>query len=406
MAWILLCFDVLPTFETREGSHAMLHQNSVFHSLLKLVPWRAFERLVDEHRADKRVRRLTTKDQLIALLYAQFSGAQSLREIEGGLASHATRLYHLGGSEVSRSTLSDANVARPSAVFAGLFAELLAQAGHGLKRKVGEAVHLIDSTGLRLNALSADWAHFSAGVCGAKLHVIYDPDAERPIYAAVTPAKINDITAAKVMPITEGATYVFDLGYYDYAWWAKLDAAGCRIVTRLKVNTKLSVVAENPLANGSTILSDRIGHLPSRMAGNRKNPFEDAVREVRVRIETGKVLRILSNDLDAPAEEIADLYKRRWQIELFFSWVKQTLKIGHFLGTSQNAVRIQIATALIAFLLLRLAHALQKSVDSLLAFTRLVRSNLMFRRPLDRLLEPPPPLIKDQRQLSLSLCQI
>lgn len=384
----------------------MLHQNSVFHTLLKLVPWRAFERLVDEHGADKRVRRLTTKDQLIALLYAQFSGAQSLREIEAGLASHAARLYHLGGSEVSRSTLSDANVARPSAVFAGLFAELLAQAGRGLKRKVGEAVYLIDSTGLRLNALSADWAHFSAGVCGAKLHVIYDPDAERPIYAAVTPAKINDITAAKVMPITEGATYVFDLGYYDYAWWAKLDAAGCRIVTRLKVNTKLNVVAENPVAKGSTILSDRIGHLPLRMAGNRKNPFEDAVREVRVRIKTGKVLRILSNDLDAPAQEIADLYKRRWQIELFFRWVKQTLKIGHFLGTSQNAVRIQIAIALIAFLLLRLAHALQKSVDSLLAFTRLVRSNLMFRRPLDRLLEPPPPLIKDQRQLSLSLCQI
>jgi IS4 transposase len=124
-----------------------------------------------------------------------------------------------------------------------------------------------------------------------------------------------------------------------------------------------------------------------------------------VRIESGKVLRILTNDLDAPAIEIAGLYKRRWQIELFFRWVKQTLRIRHFLGRSDNAVRIQIAVALIAFLLLRLAYAAQRTVHSLLAFARLVRANLMHRRPLDRLLDPPPPLIKDQRQWSFNLCQ-
>lgn len=383
----------------------MLHQNSVFHSVLKQVPWHRFDQLVDEHHADKHVRRLTTKGQLIALIYAQLSGAQSLREIEAALASHTTRLYHLGGEEVARATLADANAQRPWQVFGGLFALLTGQLTRGLKRKAGEAVHLIDSTGLRLSALSKDWAQFSTGVCGAKMHVIYDADADCPIYAAVTPANVNDITATKAMPISAGATYVFDLGYYDYGWWAKLDAAGCRIVTRLKVNTKLKVVAENAVAKGSNILSDRIGHLPQRMARNRNNPFHDPVREISVHIESGKVLRILTNDLDAPAIEIADLYKRRWQIELFFRWVKQTLKIRHFLGRSENAVRIQIAVALIAFLLLRLAHALQKSVDSLLAFTRLVRSNLMFRRPLDRLLEPPPPLIKDQRQWSFNLCQ-
>ena len=384
----------------------MLHQNSVFHTLLKLIPWHAFDRLVDEHKADKKVRRLPTRNQLIAMLYAQFSGAESLRAIEAGFESHATRLYHLGACEVSRSTLSDANAQRSWEVFAGLFAELIGCSNRGLKRKIGETVHLIDSTGLRLSALSADWAHFSAGVCGAKLHVVYDPDADCPIYAAVTPANINDITAAKAMPIKEGATYVFDLGYYDYSWWAKLDDAGCRIVTRLKVNTPLAVVAENAVPKGSFILSDRIGHLPARLARSSKNPFQEPVREVRVRIETGKILRILTNDLDAPANEIASLYKRRWQIELFFRWVKQTLKIHHFLGTSENAVRIQIAVALIAFLLLRMAHALQNNVKSLLAFVRLVRVNLMHRRPLNRLLEPPPPIIPDQRQLRLNLCQI
>jgi IS4 transposase len=383
----------------------MRHHNSVFHSVLKQIPWHRFDRLVDEHQADKHVRRLSTKGQLIALLYAQLSGAQSLREIETALLSHATKLYHLGGEEPARATLSDANARRPWPVFAGLFSHLVSQATRGLRRRTGEAVHLIDATSLRLSALSQDWARFCAGVCGAKMHVVYDPDAGCPIYAAVTPANVNDITPAKLMPIEPGATYVFDLAYYDFAWWAKLDAAACRIVTRLKTNTRLSLVRDNAVAEGGNILSDRIGHLPQRMAHNRKNPLQVAVREVRLRNDRGTILRILTNDLDAPAEQIADLYRRRWQIELFFRWVKQTLKIKHFIGRSENAVRIQIATALIAFLLLRLAHAAQRAVPGLLAFARLVRANLFHKRPLQRLLEPPEPSQQNRNQMSFDLCQ-
>lgn len=364
----------------------MRHQNSVFHDLLKRVPWDVFDRLVEEHGADWRVRRLPTKSQFIAVLYGQLSGASSLREIEGGLHSHAARLYHLGGRPAQRSTLADANARRPSAVFSALFAEMASRAHRGLRRKIGEATYLIDSTGLRLSGLGSDWAHFSAKTCGAKAHVIYDADAERPIYAAVTTARLNDITVAQAMPIEAGATYVFDLGYYDYAWWARLDAAGCRIVTRFKVNTPLAVTVELNLPEGSDILSDRIGLLPRRQAKNRKNPFSDPVREVRVKTNTGKLLRILCNDLDATAQEIADLYKRRWAIDLFFRWVKQTLKIRHFLGNSENAVRIQIAVALIAYLLLSLAQAAQNIVKGPLPFARLVRANLMHRKRLDRLL--------------------
>jgi transposase len=383
----------------------MRHQNTVFHSVLKFLPWSVVDRLVDRYQANKKVRRLTTQNQLVAMLYAQLAGAESLRAIEAGLSSHAARLYHLGGREVSRSTLSDANSRRPCAVFVDLLAALMGRGERSVQRQLADAVYLIDATGFRLSSLSADWARFSAGVCGAKLHVVYNPDSARPSFAEVTPANVNDITTAKAMPIQPGATYVFDLGYYDYGWWADLDAAGCRIITRLKVNTPLAVCAENPVADGGSILSDRIGHLPARQARSRKNPFQDPVREVRVRTVTGKVLRIVTNDLDAPAEEIAELYKQRWQIELFFRWVKHTLKIRHFLGTSENAVRIQIAVALIVFLLLRMAHAAQTAVTSLLTFTRLIGHNLMHRRPIDSLLEPPPPLIKDQRQLSLNLCQ-
>ncbi len=263
------------------------------------------------------------------------------------------------------------------------------------------STYLIDATGVRLCGAAAEWARFSAKASGAKVHVIYDADADRPIYAAVTAAKINDITAAQAMPIEAGATYVFDLGYVDYRWWAKMNAAGCRIVTRFKANTPFACVAELAVSAGGAILSDRIGHLPARQAANRRNPFADPVREVRVRIETGKLLRILSNDLDASAEEIASLYKRRWAIELFFRWVKQTLKITRFLGRSENAVRIQIAVALIAFLLLRLAQATQKTAQTPLAFARLIRANLMHRRRLDRMLQtdPPPPLNPNQLAL-------
>lgn len=379
----------------------MRHQNSVFHDLLKQVPWDVFDRLVDEHGADRRVRRLPTKSQFIALLYGQFSGALSLREIEGGLGSHSARLYHVGSRPVQRSTLADANARRPSAVFAELFAEMVGRAQRGLRRKIGEATYLIDSTGLRLSGMGSDWAHFSAKACGAKAHVIYDADAGRPVYSAVTAARVNDITAARAMPIEAGATYVFDLGYYDYAWWAELDGAGCRIVTRFKANAPLRVTAELDPPEGGTILSDRIGLLPKRRSKGRANPFTDPVRELRVKTDTGKVLRILSNDLDAPAQEIADLYKRRWAIELFFRWVKQTLKIRHFLGNSENAVRIQLAVALIAYLLLQLARKTQDTVKSPLAFARLVRANLMHRKRIDSLLKPNPPHAEHPNQMLL-----
>ena len=238
-------------------------------------------------------------------------------------------------------------------------------------------------------------------MCGAKLHVDLrsrrrpaDLCRDHPGPGQRHHRRAGDADRAR-------RTYVFDLGYYDYAWWAKLDAAQCRIVTRFKANTPLSVVEQLPVASGPAILSDRIGHLPRRQANSRLNPFQDPVREVRVRLDTGKVLRILTNDLDATAQEIADLYKRRWAIELFFRWVKQTLKITRFLGTSENAVRIQIAVALIAFLLLRLAQTAQRAVTSPLAFARLVRTNLMHRRRLDRLLETEPPPNLNPLQLTL-----
>jgi Transposase DDE domain/Domain of unknown function (DUF4372) len=381
----------------------MRHQNSVFHNITKHVPWSKFEQIVEKYGADRLVRKLTTKRHFIALLYGQLSGSTSLREIVTGMASHETRLYHVGAAPVKRSTMSDANSQRPWQVFSELFAQMLPQAHRGLRRATADAVRLIDSTSIRLSSLSEGWATFSADVFGAKAHLVYDPNADRPVYFAVTPAKVNDITAAKAMPVEPGATYVYDLGYYDYGWWARLDDAGCRFVTRLKKNTPLRLVKKSRVPKNSNIVSDCIGHLPARLANSRNNPLQVPVREICVIIESGKQLRIVTNDLDAPAEEIAELYKQRWQIELFFRWVKQTLRIKHFIGVSENAVRIQIAIALIAFLVLRMAQHAQKAVHSPLEFARLVRTNLMHRRPIDQLLEPLQPIPINSNQLKLGI---
>jgi len=392
-ALIPLAFSWLRIIWTRERINAVRHENIVFYGLLKHVPWGLLEKLVEQHDAEPDSRVLKTKVHLIAMLYAQLCGTRGLREIEDGLRSHASKLYHLGGETVSRSALSTANASRPAEVFAGVLSALMGRLQHGYRRKIGDCVRLIDSTSVRLSGLSGKWARFSTDVCGAKAHIIYDPDADQPLYLMVTPANVNDITAAKEMPVEAYATYVFDLGYYDFGWWARLDQAHARIVTRLKANTPFRAVEERPIAPGSGVLSDRTGYLPARMAASRRNPMSQLVREITVMNESGKMLRIFTNDLTASAREIADLYKRRWAIELFFRWVKQTLKINHFVGTSENAVRIQITVALIAFLLLRLAHEADPIVKSPLAFARLIRANLMHRRAIATLLKealPPP----------------
>lgn len=383
----------------------MRHHNSVFHGILKLVPWGVFEALVDKHGADHRVRRLDSKSQFIAMLFGQLSGASSLREIEAGLESHAARLYHLGGRCVARSTLADANARRPWALYGDVFAHLAAQAGRPLRRQLGDGLRILDATRIELCSLSSGWLDTVNGHRAIKLHIAYDPGSGLPVRATTSDQRVNDITPAKAMPIEPGMTYVFDLAYYDFAWWGRLHAQGCRFVTRIKSHTRLTHTSERPVAhNQDGIVSDRTGRLPGRTRAGADRVLE-RVREVRVRIGSGKIIGVLTNDLEAPAAEIAALYKQRWQIELFFKWIKQNLKIRHFLGTSENAVRIQIFVALIAYLLLRTAQAAQTAIPQPLAFARLVRLNLMHRRPITALKSTPPPIPNDTRQMILQFAQ-
>ena len=299
----------------------MRHQNSVFHQLLQLVPWDRFDQLVECHGADARIRRLSTKSQLVALMYGQLSGAQSLREIEQGMASHEQRLYHLGVRKPARSTLADANAKRSGQLFADLFAVMTKSATRGLRRSLREGVHLVDATSMRLTELSRCWADWGENGAIVKLHVDFDADRSIPANVAITPARINDVGMADTMPIEAGATYVFDLGYYDFRWWSRLDAAGCRIVTRLKTHTRPRLLEEREVDPGGNIKSDADIAIDGRLKSARgaRHPLAGIrLREVVVETDDGRSLRLVTNDLHAPAAHIGALYKARWQIELFF----------------------------------------------------------------------------------------
>jgi len=375
----------------------MQHQNTVFHDLIKHVPWTEFDRLVEQHRSDHRVRRLDSKSQFLALLFGQLSGADSLRSIVAGMASHRSRLYHLGAKAPARSTLADANASRPAALYMELFGHMARAADRQTRRQVRDAVRILDATHIRLSGPTADWKAGALEAPAVKLHVVYDPDAEAPLDARMTSARVNEIAPARELEITAGATYGFDLGYYSFDWWAELHHAGARFVTRLRSSTRLRDVTERTPPEG--IIAERTGFLP-RPFGDR---MPDPVREIVVRISTGKTIRVVTNDLESPADDIAALYKERWQVELFFRWIKQNLKIRRFLGTSENAVLTQIFVALIAYLLLRLAHRLQNAVRAVVTFVRLVACNLMHRRPINNLSDAPPCLPRDRRQAELEL---
>lgn len=383
----------------------MQRKDSVLRDVLQFVPWGAFERSVERHGADVGVRRLSCKSHFVSLLHAQLSGATSLRQISTCLTSHEARLYHLGVRSPRRSTLADANAKRPAAIFTELAAALMRQATPQLRRHAKEATLLLDASVIPLHALSRDWAPGKKGSgAEAKLHLVHAAETGMPVHFDVTPVRVNDIMYAKTLQPSPGATYVFDLGYYDFGWWRRLADSGCRFVTRLKSHTKPLVMEERPVLGDSAVKADRIVHIDGRLKRSRGNPMAGLpLREIVVELSTGRRLRIVSNDVAASAEEIADLYKKRWQIELVFRWLKQNLQVSKFIGTSQNAVTTQIAIAIIAYLLMRIAHAVQNAVPSLLMFIRLVADNLMQPRSITALLKPPKNPLQDSLQTEMAI---
>lgn len=364
-----------------------MYRISRLQELLKAIPRSSFDRLVREHRADKYSKGFGCWDQLVAMLYAQLSGAGSLRELTAGFNSQCAHHYHLGTSEIRRSTLAEANAKRSPVVFESLAASLLAQAGRSLRKEGQALLYLLDSTSFTLKGRGFDSWTLSQRTChtqGLKLHLLYAAHEEVPVYSRFSAANINDIEEGRRLSLVSGATYVFDKGYCDYNWWAHIEEVGARFVTRFKRNASLQVVRTLPVseADQAIVLDDAIVRFANLCPGaGRRNRYVQPLRRIVIHREGhDRPLVLASNDLSSSAVTIARLYQDRWQIELFFKWIKQHLKIKRFLGRSENAVRLQILSALIAYVLLALYRKAHRITQSLWVLLAELRASL-FQRP-------------------------
>lgn len=335
---------------------------TAFHRLLEPLDRRVMRRIVEAHDGDRGVgqggRAWTCVRHLKTLLFAQFAGLASLREIEQALAARPAALYHLDLRPPRRATLSDASARRPAAVFGDICAHLMGGVARRPRAEGTALLRLLDASPIPLKDGRFGWVEAVSRLRGLKLHLLYDPDAVEPLRFAVTSPKCSDIEAARPLPLEAGATYVFDKAYTDYAWWQHIHQADALFITRLKRNARRRDIRARELGQPDReagILADRIlriGHKQPR--GGARNPlYETDLREVVVERPDKEPLHLVTNDLRRPAHDIAALYKRRWEIELFFRWIKQNLRIKTFLGRSENAVKTQIYVTLIAFILTR-----------------------------------------------------
>jgi IS4 transposase len=367
----------------------MRFRDSIFGRLLEPINRRQFQTVVDDLDGDAYDKSFKSWDHLVALVYAQLSGNDSLRGVVTGFNANPQHHYHLGTGKLSRSTFSDANARRPVGIFAQTFARLSAMADRQMRREGAQMVRLIDSSPVPLGKV-CDWAAWNGRIRGMKLHVVYDPLADVPMEVEVTPANVNDVEIGREVPIKAGTTYVFDKGYCRFDWWQNINDTKAFFVTRAKTSIRLRAnkhrTNRKRKGDGFKIIADDEVKLVSK--GDSRLPIP--LRRIKIRREKGGVITLLTNDLVRTAVEIAALYKSRWQIELLFRWIKQHLDIRKFLGTNDNAIRLQVLAAMIAYLLLRIAARANCLTMLPLRLAELVGQLLFTRRSIAAIDKPPP----------------
>lgn len=360
---------------------------TTFHELLKGLPRDLFDRLVRLRQADKYAKKFGHWDHLVTMLYGQLAGATGLRALESGFNSHASHHFHLNTRAVKRTTLADANGKRSDAVFSATVAWLMGQVARSERQEVRELKYLLDSTSLTLKGREFDRWTLETRTChtqGIKVHVLLNSATDVPEWSVFSPANVNDVVMARQLPLRSGALYVFDKGYCDYTWWHSIDKAQARFVTRFKRNAGLRVLEQRdiPAHVASVVLKDEIVRFKTLTPrGGCKHAYAKPLRRITVqRPDKGTPLILATNDMTSSALEVAQHYKDRWGIELFFKWIKQNLKIKKFFGRSENAVRIQVLTALICYLLVILyktRHGLKQTLSECLTIIR----TTLFQRP-------------------------
>lgn len=361
----------------------MHYTSTILNQLLNFLPKHKFQSFVGQHQADKHVRRLDTWNQLVALLYAQATGKDSLREIETGLSLHQSTWYHLGVGSVARSTLSDANTRRNYKIFEKLFYELFARCRDITPQRkftFKNGLYSLDATIVTLCLSSFKWARCSKVKGALKIHTLLNNRTAIPELLNITEGKVADIALAKRLSfnLEKGSIIVFDRAYIDYGWWNRLDKEGLFFVSRIKSSLRIDIVGQHKSKINPCVLADDLV-MCGEYQGMKKYEGKTMRRIKILDKEKGQIYEYLTNNFELSAEEIALIYKERWQIELFFKWIKQNLKIKTFLGTSKNAVLTQIWIAMIYYLLLAYIKFQTKFRKSLLELTRMVREVLLTR---------------------------
>ena len=380
---------------------------SVFQQILKLIPRMEFQQMVDEHGSDRRSKGLSSWAQFVAMMFCQLGRAQSLREIEQGLASAEGRLQQLGlEGATKRSTLAYANAHRPwqlyQAVFHGLY-QRCAEIAPGHKFRFRNRLLSLDATTIDLCAKIFDWARFRRTKGAVKIHMLLDHDGHLPRYAVISDGKTSDIEVARRLELPAGSIVVFDRAYNDYLWFTELTLFDVGFVTRMKEGS-LYAVTETRSPQGKGVLRDQILTIKTKQVEVDEHPVQ--LRRIEFVDKDGKEFVFLTNRLHLAATTIAEIYRQRWQIELFFKAIKQNLRIKTFVGTSENALHIQIWTALIAMLALRFLQLRSTWGWSLSNLIAMIRLNLFTYRDLHAWLDnpfTPPDVGPADRQLLLSI---
>lgn len=373
----------------------MVRVPSLFSQLLRFFSRAEFSQLVAKHEAEKAAKGFTCWTQLVAMLFCQLAQADSLRAICIGLGLALGKVKHLGiDAPPKKSTLSYANAHRPAALFEDLFwqtADRFRRSGSlGPRRhkfRFKNKLLSLDSTTISLCLTLFPWAEFRRRKGGVKAHVLLDHDDYMPAWVLLTEAKVADVTAARLLRLNKGSIVAMDRGYVDFALFLKWTEAGVFFVTRLKENILYEVVEERQVPANRNIVADQIIRLTSARAAAA---CPHLLRRVVVwDEEKNEEIELLTNNLEFGATTIAAIYKERWAIELFFKSLKQNLKVKTFVGTTENALRIQIWTALIALLLLKWLQHLSRAGWSLPLVAAMLRWNLFVHRDLQQWLDDP-----------------
>jgi len=365
----------------------MAHCNTIFAQLLKIVPRHEFEKLANQHHSGRSFRTATRWSQFVAMCMGQLSGRSSLRDVISNLSVQSHRLYHIGAAKLSRSNLARINEDKPYELYEALFGVLLRRCQYlspKHKFRFKNELYSMDASTIDVCLSLFPWASFRKAKGGIKLHVGMNHKGNLPEFVAITDGKQHEVNEGRKVEFPKGSIVAIDRGYTDYAWYKQLSDKGIYFVARLKSNAKIRILERRKVVTGKGVTCDQVIEF-SGVQTAKSCPI--ALRRIGYRDpESGRKYVFLTNNFELSAKTIADIYKERWQIELFFKWIKQNLKIKSFLGNSKNAVLTQIWIALCVYLMLSFLKFQSKTKLSLQQIIRLMQINLFEKMVLDDLL--------------------